>query len=69
MQRSYLHHGGVAAGVSALQQSKKRFEVANRDQIGMAGTLLQGIMPNPGTKLASVGRQEITPRSDSRKPC
>lgn len=47
----YLHDGGVAAGKEALQQGKKRFEVANRDRIGMAGTLMQGILPDPGASL------------------
>lgn len=47
----YLHDGGVAAGAEALKQGKKRFEVANRDQIGMAGTLMQNILPDPGASL------------------
>ena len=47
----YLHDGGVAAGAEALKQGKKRFEVANPQQIGMAGTLMQGILPDPGASL------------------
>ncbi len=47
----YLHDGGVAAGAEALRQGKKRFEVANRHQIGMAGTLMQNILPDPGASL------------------
>lgn len=45
----YLHDGGVAAGSEALKQDIQgdRFSVANRDQLGMAGTLLQGIQPDP----------------------
>jgi hypothetical protein len=47
----YLHDGGVAASSEALQQGKKRFEVASGDRIGMAGTLMQGIQPDPRASL------------------
>jgi len=47
----YLHDGGVAAASEALQQGKKRFEVASGDRIGMAGTLMQGIQPDPRASL------------------
>ena len=47
----YLHDGGVAAASEALQQGKKRFEVASSDRIGMAGTLMQGIQPDPRASL------------------
>lgn len=61
----YLHDGGVAAGAEALKQGKKRFEVANPQQIGMAGTLMQGILPDPGASLRvlvdrSLRREAIT---------
>lgn len=49
----YLHDGGVAAGSEALKQDTQgdRFSVANRGQLGMAGTLLQGIQPDPSASL------------------
>jgi hypothetical protein len=49
----YLHDGGVAAGAQALKRDTQgnRFTVANADQLGMAGTLLQGIQPDPGASL------------------
>jgi hypothetical protein len=47
----YLHDGGVAASSEALKQDKKGFSVANPDQIGMAGTLLNGIQPDPSASL------------------
>jgi hypothetical protein len=49
----YLHDGGVAAGSEALKQddTNDRFTVANSEQLGMAGTLLQNIQPDPGASL------------------
>ncbi|PPS42286.1 di-heme oxidoredictase family protein [Chroococcidiopsis sp. TS-821] len=47
----YLHDGGVAASSEALKPDKKGFKVANPDQLGMAGTLLQGIQPDPSASL------------------
>ena len=49
----YLHDGGVAAGAQALKRDIQGngFTVANPDQLGMAGTLLQGIQPDPGASL------------------
>ena len=47
----YLHDGGVAAGIEALKQDQESFSVANPDQLGMAGTLLQGIQPDPSASL------------------
>lgn len=49
----YLHDGGVAAGAEALKQddTSDRFTVANSEQLGMAGTLLQNIQPDPGASL------------------
>jgi len=43
----YLHDGGVAASSESLKQDKESFNVANPSQLGMAGTLLQGIQPDP----------------------
>jgi hypothetical protein len=39
----------VAAGSEALKQDDTtgRFTVANSEQLGMAGTLLQNIQPDP----------------------
>jgi hypothetical protein len=47
----YLHDGGVAASSEALKQDKKGFSVANPDQLGMAGTLLKNIQPDPSASL------------------
>ncbi len=49
----YLHDGGVAASSEALKQDDTtgRFTVANSKQLGMAGTLLQNIQPDPGASL------------------
>ena len=48
----YLHDGGVAARVSALQQNAEgRFIVAQAEHMGIAGTLLQGELPDPATSL------------------
>ena len=48
----YLHDGGVAAGPEALQPGTDgRFQVANAEQLGMAGTLLHGIVPDASNSL------------------
>lgn len=49
----YLHDGGVAAGPAALNQpaSGEPFQIANAEQLGMAGTLLQWIAPDPAASL------------------
>ncbi len=47
----YLHDGGVAATSEALKQDDKGFTVANPDQLGMAGTLLNNIQPDPSASL------------------
>ena len=47
----YLHDGGVAAGPEALKQDKTGFSVSDRDQLGMAGTLLRSIQPDPSASL------------------
>jgi hypothetical protein len=47
----YLHDGGVAATAEALKLDGKRYSVANDDQLGMAGTLLQDIQPDPSASL------------------
>ncbi|HEY9670501.1 MAG TPA: hypothetical protein V6D11_03590 [Waterburya sp.] len=49
----YLHDGGVAASSEALKQDDTTgsFTVANSEQLGMAGTLLQNIQPDPSASL------------------
>ncbi|MCA1992463.1 MAG: hypothetical protein LDL41_10570 [Coleofasciculus sp. S288] len=47
----YLHDGGVAASADALKPDKKRYSIANRNQLGMAGTLLNGIQPDASASL------------------
>lgn len=49
----YLHDGGVAAGAEALKRDANngRFTVANSAQLGMAGTLLENIPPDPSASL------------------
>ena len=47
----YLHDGGVAASSEALKRDDKGFSVANPEQLGMAGTLLNGIKPDPSASL------------------
>lgn len=47
----YLHDGGVAATAEALKLDGKRYSVGNRYQLGMAGTLLQDIQPDPSASL------------------
>jgi hypothetical protein len=47
----YLHNGGVAASSDALKRDEDGFSVANRDRLGMAGTLLKAIQPDPSASL------------------
>lgn len=47
----YLHDGGVAAGVETLQADKNGYEVVNSNSLGVTGTLLKGIVPDPATSL------------------
>ncbi|MBD1921088.1 hypothetical protein H6F77_08290 [Microcoleus sp. FACHB-831] len=47
----YLHDGGVAASASALKPGKKGFFVGDRTQMGMAGTLMKNIQPDPSASL------------------
>lgn len=49
----YLHDGGVAASADAikLDRGSDRFGIANPDRIGMAGTLMQQILPDPAASL------------------
>ncbi|MBD1995580.1 hypothetical protein H6G00_02920 [Leptolyngbya sp. FACHB-541] len=48
----YLHDGGVAAGAEALKQdSKGRYVVANSEQLGLGGTSISNIPPDPEASL------------------
>jgi len=45
----YLHDGGVAASAEALKQDEQgNFSIADPQQLGMAGTVMQGIQPDRG---------------------
>jgi hypothetical protein len=48
----YLHDGGVAASDAALKQDRDGYYNIDRaNEIGMVGTLMQGIKPDPGASL------------------
>ncbi len=48
----YLHDGGVAAGPEALTPGEDGyFQISNPEQIGMVGTLMQHIKPDPAASL------------------
>jgi mono/diheme cytochrome c family protein len=47
----YLHDGGVAASSEALKAGEDGFEVVDTHQLGMAGTLMQNIIPDPDASL------------------
>ncbi|MBW4449786.1 MAG: hypothetical protein KME38_23845 [Spirirestis rafaelensis WJT71-NPBG6] len=48
----YLHDGGVAASSEALtQQPDGSYAIANQEQMGLAGTLLRNIEPDPEASL------------------
>lgn len=48
----YLHDGGVAASAEALQQAEDGYyRVADPTQMGLAGTSMQWIMPDPAASL------------------
>lgn len=47
----YLHDGGVAASAAAFQPTEKGFTVAKPEQLGMAGTVMQQIPPDPAASL------------------
>ncbi|MFN6569160.1 hypothetical protein [Dendronalium sp. ChiSLP03b] len=50
----YLHDGGVAVGKEALQQDTNEYTVARPDQLGIVGTLLNNIAPDPSASLRSL---------------
>lgn len=48
----YLHDGGVAASKAALKEDEDGYYQIDRpNEIGMVGTLMQGIKPDPGASL------------------
>jgi hypothetical protein len=47
----YLHDAGVAAGPNALRREGDRYVVADQNQMGVAGTLVRGIRPDPAASL------------------
>jgi hypothetical protein len=47
----YLHDGGVAASKEALQEDTNVYKVVQPDQLGIAGTSLKGIAPDPSASL------------------
>lgn len=48
----YLHDGGVAAGRDAIKLNEQGgLTIANPEQLGMAGTLMQGILPDSAASL------------------
>ncbi len=50
----YLHDGGVAAGPEALKVDDNNYQVLHPDQLGMTGTLLNGIKADPSASLRSL---------------
>jgi hypothetical protein len=49
----YLHDGGVAASAEAIEmdEGSDNFVIAKSDEIGMAGTLMRQILPDPAASL------------------
>ncbi|XWK90226.1 MAG: hypothetical protein U7127_09305 [Phormidium sp.] len=48
----YLHDGGVAAGRDAIELNEQgKLTITNSDRLGMAGTLMQGILPDADASL------------------
>ncbi|WP_242038099.1 hypothetical protein [Tolypothrix sp. FACHB-123] len=48
----YLHDGGVAASAESIKQDESgRFMITKPDELGMAGTLMRGIVPDSEASL------------------
>ncbi|MBW4599833.1 MAG: hypothetical protein KME29_09505 [Calothrix sp. FI2-JRJ7] len=47
----YLHDGRVAVGKDALQISENDYQIVNPNQLGLAGTSLNNIVPDAGKSL------------------
>jgi hypothetical protein len=50
----YLHDGGVAVGAEALKVENYGYDIVNFNQLGMAGTLLNGVQPDPSASLRAL---------------
>jgi hypothetical protein len=59
----YLHDGGVAASSEALRLDEDGFQVADAHQLGMAGTLVQNILPDPTASLRTLLDRRLRERA------
>jgi hypothetical protein len=50
----YLHDGGVAVGPGALAEENGRFVIVNPDELGLPGTLMRNIRPDPAASLRAL---------------
>ncbi len=50
----YLHDGGVAVGKDALKVDESGYKIVNSNQLGLAGTALNQILPDPSASLRSL---------------
>ncbi|BDA73639.1 hypothetical protein CAL7716_078050 [Calothrix sp. PCC 7716] len=50
----YLHDGGVAVGKDALQINENDYQIVNPNQLGLAGTSLNNIVPDAGKSLRAL---------------
>ncbi|MBE9212261.1 hypothetical protein IQ247_05980 [Plectonema cf. radiosum LEGE 06105] len=58
----YLHDGGVAASNESIKQDKNGyFTIAIKDELGMAGTLMRGIAPDPEASLRVLLDRNLRP--------
>jgi hypothetical protein len=55
----YLHDGGVGAGPNALAVEGERFVVVDESELGMTGTLIRGILPDPSNSLLALVDRNI----------
>jgi mono/diheme cytochrome c family protein len=66
LQAPYLHDAGVAAGPGAFHFVNGRYDVADASQLGMAGTLMRGVRPDPAASLrALIDRRLRAPMIDA----
>ncbi|MBD2772652.1 hypothetical protein ICL16_11340 [Iningainema sp. BLCCT55] len=50
----YLHDGGVAVGPEALKIEENDLKIVNPNQLGMTGTLLNSVLPDPSASMRSL---------------
>lgn len=50
----YLHDGGVAVGKDALKVDEKGYEIVNPNQLGIAATLVDRVLPDPNGSLRAL---------------